>query len=420
MANMGIRNRSAARVASTAPLLCSLLALFLAGCGGDARAPSGELSPDEGVRTQGPEGVGGEGDATPGGAGWNVSPEPLLRIGETEGEAPYLFERVAAVALLPGGGVAVADHGSREVRIYDAAGRFLLRMGGAGQGPGELEHVDALLLLPPDTLAVYDGGQGRLSRFLTDGTLLSTVTFRADDGWPERLVGRFSDGSWAVARISQTEFRVGGSTPLPDPMKVGRYGPDGASLGLLAEASGLVRLDGRVVPFSPGLYGAVVRDTLYLTDGTTSGISVRPPDGGPGGRLSIPVTPPDPRTAWAALHDALSEAGTLERLEGTPDGTEEVPIPPVARMLVDDAGRLWLKHLEPSTDSWLLGAWSEGGPGGRWSVLTTGGAEVAQVDLPAAFVPMALGEDRVAGVTRDALGVERVEVWGLDAPPPEP
>jgi hypothetical protein len=416
MATIPSRNRSAARVASAASLLCSLLA----GCGGDAPAPAGEDSWDAGVRAQGPGGVGGAEGATPGGAGWNVSPGPLLRIGETEGEAPYLFERVAAVALLPGGGVAVADHGSREVRIYDASGRFLRGMGGPGQGPGELEHVDALLLLPPDTLAVYDGGQGRLSRFLTDGTLLSTVAFRADDGWPERLVGRFSDGSWAVARISQAEFRVGGSTPLPDPMKVGRYGPDGASLGLLAEATGLVRLDGRVVPFSPALYGAVVRDTLYLTDGTTSGISVQPPDGGPGGRLSIPVVPPDTRTAWAALHDALAEAGALERLEGTPDGTEEVPIPPVARMLVDDAGRLWLKHLEPSTDSWLLGAGSEGGPGGRWSVLATGGVEVAQVELPGGLVPMVIGEGRVAGVTRDALGVERVEVWGLDAPPPEP
>jgi hypothetical protein len=203
-------------------------------------------------------------------------------------------------------------------------------------------------------------------------------------------------------------------------MKVGRYGPDGAFLGLLAEATGLVRLEGRVVPFSPALHGAVVRDTLYLTDGTTAGVSVQAPEESARDRLSIPVAPPDTRTAWAALHDALSGAGTLERLEGTPDGAEEVPIPPVARMLVDGTGRLWLKHLEPSTDSWLLGAWTEGGPGGRWSVLTTDGAEVAQVDLPAPLVPMALGEDRVAGVTRDALGVERVEVWGLDAPPPEP
>lgn len=89
-------------------------------------------------------------------------------------------------------------------------------------------------------------------------------------------------------------------------------------------------------------------------------------------------------------------------------------IPVISELLSDHRGRLWTKRYEPAIDShWLLRQRT----GGSWLVMEPGGDPVALVSMPDGFRLMDVRGDRVAGVSRDELGVERVEVRRLDRSP---
>ncbi len=49
----------------------------------------------------------------------------------------------------------------------------------------------------------------------------------------------------------------------------------------------------------------------------------------------------------------------------------------------------------------------------RWTVFSRDGVWLGEVEMPARFVVMDIGEDYVAGVMRDELDVEYVHVYAL-------
>ncbi len=65
----------------------------------------------------------------------SVSEEPVLEIGTIGGDDAYVLHQVAAAVKLPDGGVAVANAGSMQVRIYGANGAHLRDLEGAGTAP---------------------------------------------------------------------------------------------------------------------------------------------------------------------------------------------------------------------------------------------------------------------------------------------
>ena len=65
---------------------------------------------------------------------WSIAPSPDLKVGEVDGEAPYLLTSVAGASIGSDGTLAVADVMSSEVRFFDRKGRFLGLTGGNGQG----------------------------------------------------------------------------------------------------------------------------------------------------------------------------------------------------------------------------------------------------------------------------------------------
>lgn len=338
---------------------------------------------------------------------WSIGSEARLSIGEMEGVAEYLFARVASARLLEGGRVAVADRGRGTIRIYGPGGEFERAMGREGDGPGEFRYIRDLRVREPDTLAVYDAMAFRLTRFLASGELLpETVTFRADDGRPEIYVGRFAGGDHAAAWIRQ-EPRNPTSITV-DRMRMARFGPDGERRGLLGTDVGMRRL-GSPTPFSPHFLGVVIGDSVYHTDGLTGAIRVTGASGEFAGSLRADLEPMGFDRAWSALEVSLDSAGArrLREMRGTP-GLDSVPV--ISALLVDDAERLWLKRYDPSVDShWRLRQRT----GGEWRVLERDGTAVATVSVPAGFRLLDVRGDRAAGLTRDELGVERVEVRTL-------
>jgi hypothetical protein len=124
---------------------------------------------------------------------WTVSPEPMLRIGQDEGETPYLLAGVSFAARLSDGRVVVANGMSSELRYFDPAGRFLGSVGRRGDGPGEFQVFRRVLLLSPDTLLVYDSGLRRLTKLAPDGSVAEESSVA--DTWttPHDLVAALGD-----------------------------------------------------------------------------------------------------------------------------------------------------------------------------------------------------------------------------------
>ncbi len=65
---------------------------------------------------------------------WRIGSEPVVSIGEVLGEEPYLLDLVSDAIVLPDGRVVVANTGTNELRVYDAAGVHMATWGRKGEG----------------------------------------------------------------------------------------------------------------------------------------------------------------------------------------------------------------------------------------------------------------------------------------------
>lgn len=337
---------------------------------------------------------------------WVVASEPLLSIGEVDGTPESVFDRISSVRLLPDERLAVAD-GSSTIRIYGAEGQFELGMGREGEGPGEFQSLGNLWFRDPDTLVAYDSRNFRLTSFLTSGELLpESITLRADDGYAEIYLGRLGNGEHAVAWIRQGPRDR--SKMTPDVMQLARFSSDGQSFTPLDTDVGMRRMGGPL-PFSPHFIGAVIGDSVYHTDGLRGQIRVTSQSGVRVRTIQVAVEQPSLEEAWAMLEARLDTSAVrrFEDIRRTP-GVDSIPA--FSEILVEGGRRLWLKRYDPGVDSHWLGRQRTGGV---WLVLESDGTQSARVSVPVGFRLLDVRDDRVAGVSRDEFGVERVEVRAL-------
>jgi hypothetical protein len=333
---------------------------------------------------------------------------PRVSIGLVDGEAAYVLSGIRDVRLLPDGQVVVADGGSQTVRIYSDEGRFQDQMGGRGEGPGEFTYLAYLSVAAPDTIMAYDALALRLTRFRATGEFLSTQQFHVDTGNPERYIGTYSDGRHAMAWIDLGTRRDPGVV-TPDAMQIGRFHQNGTLEALLGTSPGMRRL-GSPVPFSPHFLAAMFQGELFFTDGMGGVVRGFNAQGDSLPSFQVPVERWSLDEAWRRLEDRLPDeeaVQALREIKATP-GTDSIP--DFSEMLVDDAGRLWLKRYDPATDSHRL---TRPRRGGEWLVVERSGRVLATVPIPSTLRPVDIRGNRVAGIARDDLGVERVEVFDL-------
>lgn len=238
------------------------------------------------------------------------------------------------------------------------------------------------------------------------GELVSTRGFQAPDGFPEIYVGAYADGSHALAWIEQTPRDR--SVVTPDHMKIGRFGEDGGMSVLLDTAFGMRRL-ASPLPFSPHFLAAMIGDTVFHTDGLDGAIHVVNPDGERVRVVHVPMDSVAFGEARRRLEPELDSAAVRRIRElHSVSGVDSVPT--LAELLADGEGHLWAKRYEPSTDShWKLRSRT----GGEWLMLETDGNVVARVTIPAGVRLVEVAGGRIAGIARDELGVERVQVFAL-------
>lgn len=348
---------------------------------------------------------------------------PSLRLGTLDGSPEEQFGVVSDVLPLPDGGVAVLDGQAAQIRLFSSDGAYRMSLGSNGQGPGEFQSPIELGLLSGDTLAVYDAGPRRITRFGPDGVLGRITTL--EDTRARIVASSFlPDGRL----IGQSRWLAPGGGPLPGPELT--FVRDTAVLTLFT-TGGAVDDTVDVVP---------ARETLTSIQNSEGSISVfrRPPalgrtnafavhpdgiwssandrfelrlrEAGSGRLLRIVRAPGLERPVTAgltkALYDrAIGEAETSDERRRTEAWFALSPRPKTQPaydiIVVDDLARLWVRE------------WSALDLGTRWWVFSGGGDLLGSVHVPSGMAITSVRCGWVWGVERDELDVSYVVRYAL-------
>ena len=191
----------------------AFLGLFVlpAACEGRQATPEGVVVRDSvGIR------IVESGPPSPALLPWRISDEPRVSIGSAEGDEAELLFRVTDARLLDDGSVLVVNAGTRQVRIYDRSGDLLRSFGREGAGPGEFSRLSGMQVadLSPNSVTLFDSGNGRLQVFGLDGGFGRSIRVASADGYGRPFVaGRFSTGECGRRSDGGTSWtrRAGGS-----------------------------------------------------------------------------------------------------------------------------------------------------------------------------------------------------------------
>lgn len=378
--------------------------------------------------------------------GWRLDTVPRLTLGSTglagsgaagsdgTGSDEVFFQEIVGVRLLGGGRLAVLDAGDATLRIFGADGVERERWGRFGEGPEEFQGPGALMALPEDTLVVWDAPSTSLVRIVPGRGFVARTPLIRVDGVQLRRPSMAADGrvlmpgfAWPAGSGEQDPGIYRGTAPV---MVHAASGSSVDTLVLRPARQVLVaEIMGRSLvgdaPFAadlhavwagvgavPGSDGAAVGDGTPVRAGRGEWqwqVDIVGVDGarqvwrGPAGGLELTEDDRD----WyleqlAARATSAQERAMLGQMERAL--TWPATRPAWSELRRDDTGHLWLRigrHLPPTAASY------------RWRILSPEGRWLGDLELPPAFEPWHLTADAVVGVRTDGLGVQRVQVYGL-------
>ena len=100
-----------------------------------------------------------------------------LRIGELEGSEEYTLGQIVQLVVGKDGAIFAAEANPSAVRMYNASGKFVRKVGGVGSGPGEFRNVAALAVMHDGSIVVRDGNLGRTNIHDAQGNYVRGHTF---------------------------------------------------------------------------------------------------------------------------------------------------------------------------------------------------------------------------------------------------
>jgi hypothetical protein len=346
---------------------------------------------------------------------WTVAAEPTLEIGLLEGAEAYQLSQVQSARRLSDGRIVIANGGTHDLRFFDATGTHVTSAGREGEGPGEFKGLGLVVVMPGDTLAVYDWNLRRVSFFGPGGGFLRSVGFDYPAGFPIPL-GRFGDGAWLCSRGFTFSPGNDGSEIVRDTVPFLVFEPSGTlrdSIGPFPGTEFYVRSSGHnafasSLPFGRTTEAAVIGDRFYAGHTERYEIIRYTPAGATElivrlDRAPVTVTPDDLARYKA---ERLEEADATFRQQ-TARNLEEMPypgtFPAFADLMVDSDGHLWaLDFSRPGDDR------------RHWVVFAADGRALGTVETPPGLRVLEIGRDYVLGVWQDDLDVEHVRLYQLD------
>ena len=347
---------------------------------------------------------------------WQFSPQPSLSIGSVDSGAADEFFEVTDATRLADGRIVIANSGSSEIRVFNADGSHAATWGRRGEGPGEFTYgPSAVALWPGDSIAAPNPGGREVSLFDLDGNHGRDVALNASLGNVEDLI----PAGKIVASSVMIEPGTPGSSNLiryiTEWAVLDADGTRNASLGefLVSEDWTIRGPDGSIQGSSPHPFG---RRTSSAVWGELVAIGVQD-------SYEIKAFAADGTLARIVRHGGDPESPTqddmdalFDRMFGNlPDEAQArarsmlQDMPPVdsypafEEILADGVGYLWVREYRKFGEGAAV-----------WTVFDPEGRVQGLVETPAGLNVFEIGEDYVLGSAEDEMGVEHVQVWGLD------
>lgn len=361
----------------------------------------------------------------PNGGEWLVETEPALIIGIEDGGEEYEFQAIVDAERMDDGSIVVADAIAAELRVFDAAGRFVRTIGRQGEGPGEFRNLGAVWQYH-DSIAAWDRSLRRLTLFDALGNVGRVVTLALSpaDGLLPEVMGILSDGT-IVARATSVITPAVGEGVHRARGEVILYSPEG-ELGMMLTALageewvGVPGDDGVVLsvrPFHRNGYVNVHSDRIHVGDSDQFDIREYRSDGALGQRIRL-IAPDVPLTAEDAdahIQATLAAEQHDERRRILRTMLERAPFPETypafAGFAADDEGQLWVAE-SPKAGS-NERTWLVFDPSGRW---------LGRVAMPPRVRVLRVGAGRLLVRHVDELGVQTIRDYRIlrptDAPGP--
>jgi hypothetical protein len=386
------------------------IALVLVGCAAEAAPPPAFTARDSaGVR------IVEYADTPTTALAFTVSPEPVYRVGDEQGERE--FTTIAVGGLLPDGAAVVVDGGMRDQELVliapDGATTTIAQ---SGRGPAEIARAVGIRVLGPGSFLVLDYDNQKMMVF-ENGVLARSL--RTADG---PLAGALPLGfeppaTLLTASIGPTDVTREGWTQGA----LMRFDLESHALDTVAAFDRTRRRDRASANYLFGPYGlASASGTLFLTvRNDVPQVTWRSSDGAIRQVVRWKATPIYPTQAHldayaerqAASARALNPGMPRDRLEASIRQQRErfevdtsQPFPLFTGARGDGQGGVWLSGFPTDV------AGPSEGPA-HWSVIAPDGRWLGSVTLPDRFRLLDVSADRVLGVLRDELDVESVAVF---------
>ena len=365
-------------------------------------------------------------------AGWTVDPAPYLTIGQAEGEAPYLLNRVGRVQVMPDGRVLVVNNGDMTLRVFTSEGKFVLQAGGQGEGPGEFRGIGGVWVRNGEIIAHPAGHGTPVNVFDLEGKLLRSYRVQGTPtDYPTQTRGLFADGSglgFGAPHPHGTPTLGGVSTVRAHLFLIAADGSRMDSIGSVEHTSSVNVGDLGMYPMRFSRYGFVAAEdsVAYLGWNGAPEIHVLSRSGAllriqrwalpeiPVTRQQIDIYKDEGVPKVDSRGNPVSAANQA-RYQQIVDAMAHPDKQGLFReMLVDAAGYVWTWRIDPD---YYLGAAQRETVATKpsvWDVFDPEGVWVDVVEVPSGLTVSSVGRDHIAVIARDALGVERVQLHRLN------
>ena len=337
---------------------------------------------------------------------WTLDPEPLLDLHALGTDDAYTFSRIRGMRRLPDGGIAIANAGTHEIRLFSPLGDHITTVGGPGEGPGEFGNLQRMELVGDSILALDYDGDIAIFGPLPDPALVRTI--RLTHGSIASLHA-LHDGTLAVEAImSVPPPAAPGIVRTPNALL--RLDMEGALLDSIGRTAGSEEYTDNASFSGTPLFPkrslvATHGGRIYYGSADLMEVHELGPDGALLRVLRIPGYPLE-------LGKEEVEAEREARFGSVPpmlrEGIESMPAPktrPAYRdMLVDPAGAIWLRPFDGA---------SEGGTPLDWQVIDADGTWLGGVTVPTNVRIWDIGVDEVLATWIDELGQQHPLVLSL-------
>lgn len=340
---------------------------------------------------------------------WIVDDTPLVELGRAEGDGAEVFAYIRHVIRLRTGALAVADAGAREIRVFDQAGRHAFTVGRQGEGPGEFTNLWRIAQVRGDSIAAIDNRLGRVSLFSPDGEIGRSYPIPRLAGGSAPNVQGFLDNGDMVVSTAATGSPARQSTVL-----VYTVDPEGRIAHQLGEYPDRERgSNGLGLVFGGAANVGVGGSIVWYAHSSTFEVQAIDPQGSlmqiiRMDRTPRSVTDEEVAAARASEEESLRRQGAsrtaAERILASEFATSH---PVMARILVDDAGYLWVARY-PNT---LVPEASTAEQRETWDVFAPRGGLRGRVTFPTGFWADEVFGDLVVGVHTDDTGGQRVRAY---------